>query len=222
MVPHTQYIFPPQGTNLKLRKGSENIRSVQRPEGRDEALAWREEWAARQDRESRSPTDSGIKRACVAAHSAHIHQNCLKRLRPRASCPFFFSFVLLMLMCYTSLLIFFSLFPFSFSTPNFATASPFLSLHFTQFLFLPTKCVWLPSWQAVCENCQHVNENIWASGVCARKKNNILVAALHCWTFLPKHTQTHIHTQNYLTGTWIKFQFCFISSYMFVRKEKKF
>lgn len=59
---------------------------------RDEVLALGEEWAARQDRESRSLADAEIKRACVAACSTHIRQNCFDvcgRAILRLKCSFF-------------------------------------------------------------------------------------------------------------------------------------
>lgn len=88
-------------------------------EGRDLSLAGRDEWADRLDRrrEQEPLLLLGIKRACVATHSAHIHQNCLKRLRLRASCPLFFPFLLFLLItsyC-AALLICFLLFFFPFT-----------------------------------------------------------------------------------------------------------
>lgn len=121
------------------------IWGVQRPEGRDKALAQRDKWAARQDKESRSPTDAGIKRACVAARWPHIHENCLKRLCPRAYCPFFLLFCFAHMILFfrgTSLLISFSLFPLFLSLPQT------LSLLHHFFLFTFSCC--FPSLQDVC------------------------------------------------------------------------
>lgn len=149
-------ISPPlQGAKLKLNEGSvciENIRGVHCPEGRDVAAARRDEWAVRQDSVSRSPTDAGIKRACVAAHSAHIYQNCLRRPCPRASCPFLFAIVLLILSFPLYLVL--DLCSHSFLSFSFAKNIACASL--ALFFFTPpcsssAMCVWPHSLQAVCE-----------------------------------------------------------------------
>lgn len=115
---------------------------------------------------ARAPLMLGLKKN-------YIHQNCLKRLRPWASCPFFLLFCFAHTLFFPLRLrldLFLTLSSFSFSPPNFASASPFLPLHLPLLLFLSAKCVWLPSWQAVCEisvsMCMRTSERPVCVSVC--------------------------------------------------------
>lgn len=117
-----------------------------------------DEWAVRQDRKSRNLADTGIKRACVAVHRTHIHQNCLKKLWPWAFCPFFLYFSLPL---HTAVYLFLTLSSLSFSAPNVTSAFSLFSLFFPSppcssalqclCVCVCVLCMWLPTWQAFCE-----------------------------------------------------------------------